>query len=51
MKGNLEKFQAIAVGEKTNIEDNTFNLDNCVITCEENVKFLAAFITLSFFQL
>ena len=44
MKANLEQFQAIAVGEKTNIEDITFNLDNNVIKCEENVKLLGVTI-------
>ena len=37
MKANPEKFQAIAVGEKTKVEDITFNLDNNIIKCEENV--------------
>ena len=40
MKANPEKNQAIAVGEKTKIEDITFNLDSNVIECEENVKLL-----------
>ena len=40
MKANPEKFQAIAVGEKTKIEDITLNLDNDIIKCEESVKFL-----------
>ena len=40
MKANPEKFQAIAVGEQTRNEDITFNLENNVIKCEENVKLL-----------
>ena len=37
MEANPEKIQAIAVGEKTKVEDFTFNLDNNIIKCEENV--------------
>ena len=48
MKANLEQFQAIAVGEKTKIEDITFNLDNNVIKCVENVKLLG--VTIDFQQ-
>ena len=44
MKANLENFQAIAVGEKIKIEAITFNLDNNVIKCEENVKLLGVTI-------
>ena len=39
-------FQAIAVGEQTRNEDITFNLENNVIKCEENVKILG--VTLDF---
>ena len=39
MKANPEKFQAIAVGEKTKVEDITLNLDNNIIKCEESVNF------------
>ena len=46
MKANPEKFQAIAVGEQTRNEDITFNLENNVIKCEENVKLLG--VTLDF---
>ena len=35
MKASPEKIQAIAVGEKTKVEDITFNLDNNIIKCEE----------------
>ena len=38
VKANPENNQAIAVGEKTKVEDITFNLDNNVIKCEANVK-------------
>ena len=38
VKANPDKVHAIAVGEKTKVEDNTFNLDNNVIKCEENVE-------------
>ena len=44
MKANPEKFQAIAVGEKTKVEDITFNLDNNIIKCEESVKLLGVTI-------
>ena len=46
MKAKPEKFQAIAVGEQTRNEDITFNLENNVIKCEENVKLLG--VTLDF---
>ena len=46
MKANPEKFQAIAVGEKTKVEDITFNLDNNIIKCEESVKLLG--VTINF---
>ena len=44
MKANPEKFQAIAVVEKTKVEDITFNLDNNIIKCEERVKLLGVTI-------
>ena len=44
MKTNPEKFQAIAVGQQTFNENITFNLENSVITCEENVKLLGVTI-------
>ena len=44
MKANPEKFQAIAVGEKTKVEDITFILDNNIIKCEESVKLLGVTI-------
>ena len=40
MKANPEKFQAVAVGERTYKENISFNLDNNVINCEESVKLL-----------
>ena len=46
MNANPEKIQAIAVGEQTRNEDITFNLENNVIKCEENVKLLG--VTLDF---
>ena len=46
MKANPENIQAIAVGEQTRNEDITFNLENNVIKCEENVKLLG--VTLDF---
>ena len=49
MKANLDKFQAIAVGEKTKVEDITFNLDNNIIKGEESVKLLG--VTIDFFSL
>ena len=39
MKADPETFQVIAVGEKTKIEDITFNLDNNIDKCEESVNF------------
>ena len=43
IKANSEKIQAIAVGEKTKL-NLTFNLDNNVIKCEENIKLLGVTI-------
>jgi len=38
MKANPDKFQAIAIGKKTNKYKLTFNLNGNNITCEDNVK-------------
>ena len=46
MKANPEYVKAIAVGEKTKNEDITFNLENNVIKCDENVKLLG--VTINF---
>jgi hypothetical protein len=40
MKANPDKFQAIAIGKKTNKHNLTFNLNGNNITCEDNVKLL-----------
>ena len=38
MKATTDKFQAIAIGKKTNKHNITFNLNGNSITCEYNVK-------------
>ena len=38
MKANPYKFQAIAIGPKTNRHNLSFDLKGNKITCEENVK-------------
>jgi hypothetical protein len=38
MKANPDKFQAIAIGPKTNKHNLSFDLKGNKITCEENVK-------------
>jgi hypothetical protein len=40
MKANSDKFQAIAIGPKTNRHNLSFDLKGNQITCEENVKLL-----------
>jgi hypothetical protein len=40
MKANPDKFQAIAIGPKTNKHNLSFHLKGNKITCEENVKLL-----------
>ena len=40
MKANPDKFQAIAIGPKTNKHNLSFDLKGTKITCEENVKLL-----------
>jgi hypothetical protein len=49
MKANPDKFQAIAIGPKTNRHNLSFDLKGNKITCEENVKLLG--ITALFSQL
>jgi hypothetical protein len=44
MKANPDKFQAIAIGKKTNKHKLTFNLNGNNITCEYNVKLLGVTI-------
>ena len=44
MKANLEKFQAIVIGTKTNSHNLYFDLKGNKITCEENVKLLGVTI-------
>jgi hypothetical protein len=44
MKANPDKFQAIAIGKKTNKHKLTFNLNGNNITCEDNVKLLGVAI-------
>jgi hypothetical protein len=39
-----DKFQAIAIGKKTNKHHLTFNLNGNNITCEDNVKLLGVTI-------
>jgi hypothetical protein len=43
-KANPNKFQAIAIGKKTNKHNLTFNLNGNNITCEDNVKLLGVTI-------
>ena len=40
MKANPDKFQAVAIGSKTQKENITFNLDGNEILCEDEVKLL-----------
>ena len=40
MKANPDKFQAIAIGKKTNKHNLTFKLNGNNITCEDNVNLL-----------
>jgi hypothetical protein len=40
MKAHPDKFQAIAIGPKTNKHNLSFDLKGNNITCEENVKLL-----------
>jgi hypothetical protein len=42
MKANPDKFQAIAIGPKTNKHNLSFDLKGNKITCEENVKLLSS---------
>ena len=44
MKANPNKFQASAIGKKTNNNNLTFNLNGNNITCEDNVKLLGVTI-------
>jgi len=44
MQANPEKFQAIAIGPKTNLQDTTFNLNGSIIKCEDEVKLLGVTI-------
>ena len=46
MQANPEKFQAIAIGNKTHKENITFNLDGNNIKCDDEVKLLG--VTLDF---
>ena len=39
MKANADKFQAIAIGPKTNKHNLSFDLKGNKITCDENVFF------------
>jgi hypothetical protein len=47
MKANPDKFQAIAIGPKTNKHNLSFDLKGNKITCEENVKLLGITVALS----
>ena len=44
MKANPDKFQAIAIGKKTNKHKLTFNLKGNNITCEDKAKLLGVTI-------
>ena len=44
MKANPDKFQAIAIGKKTNKHHLTFNLNGNNITCEDSVNLLGVTI-------
>jgi hypothetical protein len=44
MKPNPDKFQAIAIGKKTNKHKLTFHLKGNNITCEDKVKLLGVTI-------
>jgi hypothetical protein len=40
MQANPDKFQAIAVGNKTHAKTPVFKIDSAEITCDEVVKLL-----------
>jgi hypothetical protein len=40
MQANPDKFQAIAVGKKTNAKEPVFNIESANISCDEVVKLL-----------
>ena len=40
MQANPNKFQALAVGNKTHKNDPVFNIDNATISCDDVVKLL-----------
>ena len=44
MKANPDKFQAIAIGNKTKKENITFNFDDIRIQCDDNVVLLGVTI-------
>lgn len=46
MKANPDKFQAISIGDKTKKLNLSFNLDDNIISCDEDVKLLG--VTLDF---
>ena len=46
MQANLEKFQAMAIGNQTHKHNITLNLNGCNISCDDEVKLLE--ITIDF---
>lgn len=44
MKANPDKFQAIAIGNKSHSENISFNLKGNIIKCEDQVKLLGVTI-------
>ena len=40
MKANPDKFQAIAVGKHTHMENICFNLGDNIVKCEDSVNYL-----------
>ena len=40
MQANLEKFQAMAIGNQTHKHNITLNLNGCNISCDDEVKLL-----------
>jgi hypothetical protein len=48
MQANPDKFQAIAVGNKTHAKTPVFKIDSAEITCDEVVKLLGIDYQLNF---
>jgi len=48
MQANPEKFQAMAIGDKTHKHNITLNLNGCNISCDDEVKLLGVTIDFKF---